>query len=141
MFIRIEHRKEARLISSNFVIFQTSKFLHCYDDWFCRNAIPVKTRLSPDISGVENFGSSISGSKLDCLLEFRNLEVSFTDLVVADVSAATGIVGGGKFNNSSIKTLLLAFIQFSLSFDGMLLIMVFNFILINRKILWLTLLF
>ena len=82
----------------------------------------MKIRLSPDISGVENFGSSISGSKLDCFVE-----VSFTGLVVGDVSAVAGIVGGGKLNNSSIKTLLLAFIQFSLSFDGMLLIMVFNF--------------
>ena len=83
----------------------------------------MKIRLSPDISGVENFGSSISGSKLDCFVE-----VSFTDLNVGDVSAAVSdIVGGGKLNNNSITTLLLAFIQFSLSFDGMLLIMVFNF--------------
>ena len=84
--------------------------------------INLKTRLSPDISGVENFGSSISGGKLDCIVELL-----FTDLVVDDVSAAAGIVGGGKLNNNSIKTLLLAFIQFSLSFDGMLLIMVFSF--------------
>ena len=87
-----------------------------------RIVINLKTRLSPDISGVENFGSSISGSKLDCFVE-----VSFMDLVVGDVSAAAGIVGGGKLNNNSIRTLLFAFIQFSLSFDGMLLIMVFNF--------------
>ena len=82
----------------------------------------MKIRLSPDISGVENFGSSISGSELDCFLE-----LSFTDLVVGDVSAAACIVRGGKLNNNSIRTLLFAFIQFSLSFDGMLLIMVFNF--------------
>ena len=79
----------------------------------------MKIRLSPDISGVENFESSISGSELDCFLE-----LSFTDLVVGEVFAAAGIVGGGKLNNNSIRTLLFAFIQFSLSFDGMLLIMV-----------------
>ena len=31
------------------------------------------------------------------------------------------VVGGGKADNNSIKTLLLAFIQLSRSFDGMLL--------------------
>ena len=80
----------------------------------------MKIRLNPDISGVENFGSSISG-RLGCFETVFGL--SLTDLVFGGVAA----VGGGKLNNNSITILLLALIQLSLSFVGILLTGVFSF--------------
>ena len=96
--------------------------LEHYSDWLAYHK-DFKTRLSPDIFGVENFGSSISGRGSDCLETGLGLPATGLDFDTCGSLCDDGgdAVGGGKADNNSIRTLLFAFIQLSRSFDGMLL--------------------